>query len=195
MKTLIIYSHPDTEGHCSTILKNVENELNELKEKYEIVDLYKIKFDPILHEDELYSAGKRKDSEDVKQMQKKIKDSKNMIFIYPIWWNNYPAILRGFIDRVFVSGFAFRYEKRFGNMVPVGLIKGKKATIFTTSGGSGLIFKYIQGSRGVKVLKNDTLKFCGIKAKSFHYGKAIKLTEKSKKKLETLVKTGIKWMY
>lgn len=195
MKTLIIYAHPDTEGHCSTILKNVEKELNERKEKYEILDLYKIKFDPILHEEELYSAGKKYQSKDVKLMQAKIQESDNIIFIYPIWWNNHPAILRGFIDRVFVSGFAFRYEKKFGNMVPVGLIKGKKATIFTTSGGSGLIFKFIQGSRGVKVLKNDTLKFCGVKTKAFHYGKALKLTEKSKKKLESLVKKGMKWMY
>lgn len=145
MKTLTVYAHPNVEGHCSTILKNVETELKERKEKYEILDLYKIKFDPVLHEDELYSSGKKKEYPDVKQMQKKIKESDNLIFIYPIWWNNYPAILRGFIDRVFVSGFAFRYEKKLGNMVPVGLIKGKKATIFTTSGGSGLIFKYIQG--------------------------------------------------
>jgi NAD(P)H dehydrogenase (quinone) len=195
MKTLIIYSHPNVEGHCSRILKNVEKELKEKKEKYEVLDLYKIKFDPVLHEKELYSSGKKHQSEDIKLIHSKIHEADKLIFIYPIWWNNYPAILRGFIDRVFVSGFAFRYEKKLGNMVPVGLIKGKKATIFTTSGGSGLIFKYIQGSRGDKVLKNDTLKFCGIKTKSFHYGKALRINPETEKKIEALVKKGMKWMY
>lgn len=196
MKTLIIYAHPDVKGHCSTILVNVEKELKSRKEKYEIIDLYKMKFNPLLSEDELYTSGKKLLSHDVKEMQSKVKASDKLIFIYPIWWNNYPAIMRGFVDRVFLSGFAYRYEKNFlGTYLPKGLLNNKKAAIFTTSGSSNAIFKYVSGARGVKVLSKDTLEFCGISSKSFHYGKALKLTEQSEKKLELLVKKGINWLY
>src|SRR3989344_176765 len=57
MKILIIYAHPSTNGHCSTILKEVQTNLDSRNIEYEIIDLYKIKYDPILHENEHYTAG------------------------------------------------------------------------------------------------------------------------------------------
>ena len=112
MKTLIIYAHPKTEGHCSTILYEVKKVMKEKKKKYDLIDLYKIKYDPILHDEEHYTAGEghRKVSKENKKFQKMIKDTNELIFIYPIWWGSMPAILKGFIDRVFTSHFAYQYK-------------------------------------------------------------------------------------
>ncbi len=196
MKTLVIYAHPNIEGHCSFILKNVEKELKQRKQKYEVVDLYKIKFNPVLHEDELLTSEKRKKYTEVETLQTKIKDADKLIFIYPIWWNSPPAIMRGFIDRIFSARFGFRYEKKWhGIATPVGLLKGKEAAVFHTSGAPTFIFKTIMGGRGSKIFVNDSLRFCGIKAKGFHYGSAMKITEQTEKKLEKLVKRGMNWLY
>lgn len=51
MQTLIIYAHPNTPGHNPLILREVESNLKQSNQRYEIIDLYKIKYDPILHED------------------------------------------------------------------------------------------------------------------------------------------------
>ena len=59
MKTLIIYAHPKTEGHPPIILEEVKSFLKDFGEDYEIIDLYKIKYDPVLHEEEHYTSGNR----------------------------------------------------------------------------------------------------------------------------------------
>jgi NAD(P)H dehydrogenase (quinone) len=195
MTTLIIYAHPNIEGHCSAILNQVEKKLKTRKEKYETLDLYKMKFDPILHEDELYSSGNKKLRQDIDKIQKKILSSDKLIFIYPIWWNSPPAILRGFADRVFSAGFGFRYEKTALGTKPIGLLKGKRAVAFHTSASPSFFFKIFAGSRGSKILIKDTLKFCGIKAKGFHYGNAKKIMPETDKKLDKLTTKGINWLY
>ena len=76
MKTLIIYSHPNTQGHCSYILEIVEKKLQEKNTEYEIIDLYKTNYDPILHENELYTSGNKYVDTINLEFQEKIK-SKN----------------------------------------------------------------------------------------------------------------------
>ncbi|MCK8638773.1 NAD(P)H-dependent oxidoreductase [Fructobacillus fructosus] len=58
-----------------------------------------------------------------------VKKADFLIFIYPIWWSSMPAILKGLIDRVFVQGYAYRYN----GVIPVALLKNKKAWIITTN--------------------------------------------------------------
>ncbi|MFA6073416.1 MAG: NAD(P)H-dependent oxidoreductase [Candidatus Woesearchaeota archaeon] len=195
MKTTIIYAHPLRDGHNALILQKIETELKEKKEKYEVLDLYKMKYDPVFTAEELNRGGKKVISPINKKLQDTIQKSDNLIFIYPIWWNSPPAILKGFIDRVFSAGFAFKYTKTTLGTRPIGLLKGKKALVYTTSGGPNFFFKYFAGSRGSKVVAKDTLGFCGIKTKAFHYGNATKVTPNTEKKLEKLVKKGINAIY
>lgn len=193
MITTIIYAHPTNEGHNATVLSKIETELKKRKQKYELINLYNEKFNPVLSQEELTARGKP--SKEIKKYQDKITKSDKLILIYPIWWNAPPAILKGFIDRVFAAGFAFRYKPTALGAMPEGLLKGKKALVFTTGGGPKLYFKYVLASRGSKIVVNDTLGFCGIKSKGFHYGNARKVTPDVDSKLEKLVTKGIKWMY
>ena len=85
-----------------------------------------------------------------------IKEADKLIFIFPIWWSGMPAILKGFIDRVFVSGFAYSYKK-------IGLeghLKGKSAWIITTMDAPAIVLPFFNDYG--KVLKNQILKPCGI---------------------------------
>ena len=191
MKTLIIYAHPNTPAHNPKILEEVKVGLKKLKQDYEIIDLYKLKYDPILHEDEHYTSGNYNISRQNKEFQKKIKQSKNLIFIYPIWWNSMPAILKGFIDRVFTGRFAFIYK----NKMPVGLLKGKRAIVFTSSGAPNIFYKIIERSFGSKQMTRYILHFCGIKSKFFNIGSSIELNENQKNKIKKQVLKGMKYLY
>jgi len=74
----------------------------------QLVPLIDLKFIPIL------TYGYRKISElepDLVQMQQDILWANHLVFVYPNWWATFPALLKGFIDRVFVSGFAFKYRE------------------------------------------------------------------------------------
>jgi len=190
MKTLIIYAHPDTEGHCSAILKEVQNRLISKEIEYETLDLYKMNYDPILHESEHYTAGNRDITEQNKEIQEKIKNTNKLIFIYPVWWGGMPAILKGFFDRVLTPEFAYKFEKG----IPRRLLKGKKAVVFTTSGGPK-IFHTITGDTSKKTIKNKILEFCGIKTKVFLIDTARKITDNQLEKIKTKVKEGLNYIY
>lgn len=190
-KLLIIYTHPNHEGNHGYLLKEIEEELNKRNFKdYKIIDLYKEKYNPVLKDEELYSMNKRELSEENQKYQKLIKEANKLIFIYPTWWQNLPAILKGFIDRVFVGGFAFRY--RLG--VPMPLLRGKKAAIFTASGGPHLYNKFIIRHQPIKLLSKDVLFLSGIKSKGFTLSSANGLNDKNTKKMRNTAQDMLKYL-
>jgi len=180
---IIIYAHPSREGHCGAILNEITNALKQKGVKGEVWDLYKMNFDPVLHE----LAGEP--GPEIKKLQEKIVSETQFIFIYPVWWNNMPAILKGFIDRVFGMDVAYKFEGSKG----VGLLKGQ-AAIFTTSGAPRLVMKWLEGDRALKLVCKDTLGFCGIKAKGFSLGNAATLDDKKKEEIKQLVAKGLTWL-
>ncbi|MFH1282415.1 MAG: NAD(P)H-dependent oxidoreductase [bacterium] len=186
---LVIYAHPNKDGHAGCFLENIERNLKEKSTSYQVIDLYQQAFPPVLHPDEHYSSGHYAISNEVKEIQEKIKKTDKLVFIYPTWWQNMPSILKGFIDRVFIPRFAFLYEGR----MPKGLLKGKKAIIFTSTGAPRLLTKLIAADRSIKVLKKDVLWFCGIKSKAFVVDKANKFTEQQKERIQKLVKQGLEY--
>ena len=155
MNILIIYSHPDCKSFNHEILKQVENSIPSVH-KVKTIDLYKENFDPVLNFDE---ENKRRDlskNPETSKYRDMITEADKLIFIFPIWWSGMPAVLKGFIDRVFVSGFAYSYKK-------IGLeghLKGKSAWIITTMNAPAIILPF-SNDYG-KVLKNQILKQCGI---------------------------------
>jgi len=187
-KTLIIYAHPKTPGHNPLVLEHVKTGLEKRNETYDVLDLYAMNYDPVLHEEEL---ANKQISKENKEIQKKIRDAQKLIFIYPVWWGAMPAILKGFIDKTFTSGFAFKYV----NHRPVGLLQGKKAIVLMTSGAPKIYSKYFLGNRYQKSVKHDILEYCGIKTKVFQTDNAIELDEKQKTKIEKNVKNGLQWLY
>jgi NAD(P)H dehydrogenase (quinone) len=144
-----------------------------------------------LHEDEHYSSGNKNITQQNKEFQNKIKKSNKLIFIYPVWWNSSPAILKGFIDRVFTSGFGFFYKNR----MPHGLLNGKKAVVFVTSGAPRLFFRLFEKDIAAKQMTEYTLKFCGINSRYWVIGNAMQLNEKQKRKIAKKVGKGLNYLF
>ncbi|MBT5021517.1 NAD(P)H-dependent oxidoreductase [Candidatus Woesearchaeota archaeon] len=185
--TLIIYAHPQTKGHCSFILDNVKKYLKSKKIKHELIDLYKIKYDPVLKSEEHYSAGNNFVSSQNKKFQKSISKADKIIFIYPVWWGSMPSILKGFFERIFVSGFAFKFSKKG---IPVKLLAGKRALVFMTTGSPTIFAKLFLGNRHKKMIKFHILEYCGIKTKVVQFGNARHL-DQNKSKLENGVRKAL----
>ena len=190
MKILIIYAHPNTIGHCSTILKEIQTNLDSKNIEYELIDLYKIKYDPILHENEHYTAGNFHITKQNREIQEKIKQTNKFIFIYPVWWNTMLAVLKGFFDRVLTPNFAYYFKGR----IPVKLLKGKKALVFISLSSPDILSYFFMGDRARRIIKKEILGFCGIKSKVYKIGNATKLTPKQMKKIKAVVKKGLPYI-
>lgn len=153
---LIVYAHPNPASFNAAIRKTVEDYLKEKGVKFEVRDLYKLNFNPVLSSEDFLALQKGSVLEDVGKEQEFIKEADTLIFIFPMWWYSFPAILKGYIDRVFSYGFAYAEEN--GNLI--GLLKGKRAVIFCTLGGSEK--DYGEFSKCLETTFKATFQFCGI---------------------------------
>ena len=129
MKT-VIFSDPWDGCFNKAILDQVMKKLDETKEKYTVIDLNKDGFNPVMTEKdlELYSQGKSADLL-VLKYQEILKNTDELILIFPVWWMSMPAILKGFFDKVMVKEFAYE-DAKYGIK---GLLSIKSAKMITTA--------------------------------------------------------------
>lgn len=184
---LIVYAHPNKTGHCGYILKQVERYLVAHKKFYDLLDLYAENYDPVLKKEEHYTSGNYHLATDTLKYQALLKKHSEFIVIYPTWWNAAPAILKGWFDRVLTSKFAFEYI----NGRPHGCLSGR-GVVITTTGGPAIYSKLFGGSRSLKVVTQNTLKFCGYKIKGYIIYSATQLTDKHKIKIEKTVNRAMR---
>ena len=132
MKYLIIYAHPNPKSFNHAILETITGELKKGKKEFKVRDLYKIGFDPALSTRDLTAIENGAVPKDIKKEQNYISKADILIVIFPIWWSAMPAMLKGYIDRVFSLKFAYDITEE----EVVGLLKGKKVFIVSTTGAS-----------------------------------------------------------
>ncbi|SIQ90866.1 MULTISPECIES: NAD(P)H-dependent oxidoreductase [Chryseobacterium] len=132
MRHLIIYAHPNENSLNHHLLSTVVETLQSRNEEIIVRDLYTIGFDPVLSLADMQGQRMGEISDDVRTEQEHISWAERITFIYPIWWTGLPAMMKGYIDRVFSYGFAYRYDQG----IQKGLLKGKKTVIINTHGKS-----------------------------------------------------------
>jgi len=131
MKHLIVVAHPVFDSFTMGVARAYATELEALGHSQITFDLYRRGFDPVLAARELPATGSEQAAgADVEQAQEAIRDADVLTAIYPLWWLSMPAIMKGYVDRVFARGFA--YEAHEG--VVRGLLSGKRAVLVTVSG-------------------------------------------------------------
>lgn len=130
MNHLVVFAHPNPESFGKGIVDAIVKASEEKAANVRVRDLYEIGFDPILKPADFVAFQAGKVPEDIGTEQEHIKWADVITFVYPVWWASFPAILKGYVDRVFSYGFAYEYV----DGAPKGLLKGKKALLFSTTG-------------------------------------------------------------
>jgi NAD(P)H dehydrogenase (quinone) len=172
MKHLIIYAHPNDSSLNRHFLQTIVESLQNKKQEIVIRDLYQLNFSPVLSLEDMKGQRQGIVADDVKQEQDYISWADHIIFIYPIWWTGMPAIMKGFIDRVFSYGFAYRYDQG----VQKGLLSGKQTTIFNTQGKSKEEYESIGMDKALSLTSDKGIfTYCGFKINQhFYFGNADK---------------------
>ena len=157
--TTIIYAHPYEQSFNHAILQRVRELLESKGEAYKLIDLYADGFNPAYTKEELalFNQGKALDPL-VLHYQEILKKTDRLIFIFPIWWADMPAIVKGFEDKVFLKTLAY-------NHTPTG-IKGcltqiREAVVITTSTAPTWYLKFFCGNVIGKTMIGHTLKGIG----------------------------------
>lgn len=130
MKAVIIYAHPNPVSFVAALVTVVEEELLNKGAEVRVKDLYGMNWNPVLGEEDFRGFHTGNITEDIAQEQADIAWADLVVMVAPVWWYSVPAMLKGYIDRVFSLGFAYKYTSNG----PQGLLTGKKGLLITTSG-------------------------------------------------------------
>lgn len=130
MKHAVIVAHPSQQSFTSSMASSYREA--GLAAGHDVIyrDLYRMRFDPCLAESELPWSKAYALRDDAIAEREVLKDVDVFALFYPLWFNAQPAILKGYLERVFGMGFAYRREAS-GN---VPMLKGRRLISFTNSG-------------------------------------------------------------
>ena len=156
---LVVFSHPNPSSFNARVCRAYVEELERHGHAVVLRDLYALKFDPVLRMDDFDGVRRGSVPDDVCAEQGHVIWADVITFISPIWWIGWPAMLKGYVDRVFSLGFAYRYT---GGGVE-GCLGGKRAVIVTSSGSTMDNFVETGKLAAVRTAQDVyTMEFCAV---------------------------------
>jgi len=154
---LIINGHPDKESYNHVLANSYREGLSKTNAIISQINITDLNFNPNLE----FGYRKRMELEpDLLDALKKIKQADHIVWVFPMWWFGYPAIMKGFIDRLFLPGIT--YLPIEGKPFPKKLLKGKSGHIIVTADTPRWYDWLFMKSPTINQFKKGTLEFCGI---------------------------------
>ncbi|MDR1055491.1 MAG: NAD(P)H-dependent oxidoreductase [Prevotellaceae bacterium] len=168
MKHLIIYTHINPESFSQAILDTVLDASATKGAELNVRNLNALNFNPILSANDMEALNQNKTPADIKTEQDFVIWADIITFIYPLWWGHMPAIMKGYIDRVYAYNFAYTYTDE-GNK---GLLPDKKIMLFTPMGNPYDVYEKTGMLQALKITTDTCIfRFCGMTdIEHLHFG-------------------------
>ena len=176
-RILIINGHPDKQSLCNELALCYKKGADAAGAECKLVNLADLTFNPVL------THGYRQRTElepDLLMMQQEILNADHLVLVYPNWWGTYPALLKGFLDRTLLPGFAFKYREK-GIMIDK-LLKGKTARMMVTMDSPKWYYSLFLRNPGHNSMKKGVLEFCGIKPVKITSFDMVRSSDENKRK-------------
>lgn len=160
MRVLLVLAHPMDGSYAASIARLARETLEACGHEVDLLDLYKEDFDPRLTvaEREAYLSP-QPDTSAVRHLVSRLQAADALVLVFPQWWFNLPAILKGFIDRVFAPGVAFQHDAHGGRIKPA-LTNIRHFWVFSTTGSPWWLVKVYMGDPVRRQLKRGVAVFC-----------------------------------
>lgn len=156
-KILIVLAHPQVKSYCGALAQAYADGAREAGAEVRQVNLAELRFNPVGSG----SLDKPLELEpELRQAQDDIRWAEHLVFIYPILWGTLPALLKGFIERVFAPGFAVNFHK--DSPLWDKLLTGRSARLIVTLNTPPLLYRLLFRRAGHITMKRSILQFCGI---------------------------------
>ncbi|MET4615332.1 NAD(P)H dehydrogenase (quinone) [Stenotrophomonas sp. 2619] len=155
---VILLGHPDRDSLCGALAERYQHAALAAGHTVQLFALGEIDFDPILRH------GYRQIQPlepGLEQINTAIAGCEHLVLVYPTWWGGMPALLKGFFDRAFLPGVAFRY--RADSVWWDRLLAGRSARVITTLDTPPWYFRWVYRMPGHQQIRRTILEFCGIR--------------------------------
>jgi NAD(P)H dehydrogenase (quinone) len=179
MKHLIIYSHPNPKSFNHAIAEAFIEGLEENNHEARMRDLYAFNFDPRLTIPDITACKKGQPPEDIGTEQEHIKWADIITFIGPLWWGGFPAITKGYMDRVLSDGFAYTGDENG----PKGLLPDKKVFTIMTGDAPERVYEKSGLFKSMDHIFDDiTCQFCALKVIGHKYFMSVNEVDDAQRK-------------
>lgn len=161
MAICVILAHPQKGSFNHAIADTVVQTLNH--HGYEVIfhDLYGEKFDPLLPGKEIAADAPLPPF--IQQHCREVSQAQGLVIVHPNWWGQPPAILKGWVDRIFRPGWAYKFQENDkGEGIPLGLLTAKAALVFNTSNTPPEREAAVFGDPLENIWKNCIFGLCGV---------------------------------
>lgn len=193
MNMLVIYTHPNHQSLSYAFLQEVikgSSENSSIKD-IQVLDLYEEQFNPIL----VFNENKRRRDMHIDPALSKYREqllwADVLVLVYPIWWGRPPAMLLGYIDQMFASGFAYKDN---GGLLPEGLLKGKSVVCISCMKGPAYYPLFWLNNAHKVLMRKALFEYVGIKkVKFFEFGSMESPRGKHKEKLGKIYRYFKEW--
>lgn len=163
MRTVIVFNHPYEGSYCNAILHAVTKGLKNADHEVDLMHLDNDGFNPVMSRTDLKAFVEHKPTDlQVIDYNQRLKKADHLIFIFPIWWDQMPAMTKGFIDRVLSPGVVYDHHPRGFGLVPL-LKHLKGVTIITTMNKPKLMYALFIGNLIKKAMLRSVFKTMGYK--------------------------------
>lgn len=191
MKHAIIVAHPNPGSLTHSVAHAYAATVATLGQPSLTRDLYALDFDPRLKASEIPRLAGYQFGEDVVRERKLLEDADAFAFVYPFWFNAPPAILKGYVDRVFSMGFGF--GPGMGGSEP--LLQGRRLISISFSGAPEQWVRDTGALRALTTLFDHHLSaMCGLQVVDhLHFGGIVPdMNEEAAKDILSAVDTGVR---
>ncbi len=156
-KVLLINGHPNPNSFNFALAAAYRKGAEQSGAQVQQLNIGELEFSPNLK----FGYQKRTELEpDLLAAWEQIQWADHLVWVHPVWWGGLPAVTKGFIDRLFLPGFAFQYRE--DSIWWDKLLKGKTARIITTLDQPGWFYRLFYGRPSINQLKRSTLQFTGV---------------------------------
>lgn len=156
---LLVQGHPDcSQQHlCHTLAEAYADGAVQAGHKVETVEPARLKFSLLTSAREWQEGSV---PAPLAEAQQAIRRAQHLVFIYPLWLGEMPAMLKGFLEQVARPGFAIAPASR--NPLHAGLLRGRSARLVVSMGMPAPVYRWFYGAYSVKLMRRNILQFAGI---------------------------------
>ena len=175
-KVLIVLGHPNKESFCGALAASYREGAAAAGAEVRELNIGDLRFEPILR------LGYKEIQElepDLVAAQESIKWADHIVWVYPIWWGTMPALLKGFLDRTFLPGFAFKYRENSPWWDKY--LAGRSARMIVTMDAPPIYDSLMYFGGGRRTMKKAVLEFCGIKRVKVSAVGSVKSSDEAKR--------------
>ncbi|AXF55727.1 NAD(P)H-dependent oxidoreductase [Salicibibacter kimchii] len=177
---LIVYMHPSKDSFNHAVLTAYREALQNLGKEVVVRDLYRLPFAPLLTQAEYEHSLSGRYADDIAKEHAYVERAEAITFLFPVWWGGFPAIGKGYVDRVLAYGFAFELE----NERPIPKMEGRPLGMIYTTGAPRDVWENGQKDWMEQLFKTAIVDFCGFKQiPPLHLGHAVLADESEREEM------------